>query len=536
MIVGPENLPGRAVLHCGDCLVVLPTIATASVDSIVTDPPYGLEFMGKEWDTFTGAGMSKPGIGAREIEWPSFMGSNTKRCAACGLLVGHGGSPCRCDTPQPYNAALPRMQGFGRWCEIWATECLRILKPGGHLIAFGGARTYHRLGCAVEDAGFEIRDQIQWLYGSGFPKSHDVSKAIDNAAGAEREVIERRTDGPSSWMLAQKVDHRAAGGTGMGYADGSGKEYDVTGPATDAAREWEGWGTALKPACEPMVLARKPLIGTVAENVQKHRTGALNIDGCRVPCTEAQLDREGEATADQRYTTEGGTNFAAKPGMRRGRPARSNERSASGLTGEGGAVTYGKYAVRGSIAVGETTEGRWPANVIHDGSDEVLAGFPQADSARASGNPNNPRHGSKDRVATSYDWNPERESNDYRDTGSAARFFYTSKADTDDRLGSKHPTVKPVDLIQYLVRLVTPKGGTVLDPFAGTGTTGEAAFREGMQSILIEREAEYQGDIRRRMTLTQAGPAERAREAMKARTKDKPVDHGPLFSEVSHAG
>jgi site-specific DNA-methyltransferase (adenine-specific) len=473
MIVGPENLPGRAVLHCGDCLVVLPTIPTASVDSIVTDPPYGLEFMGKEWDTFTGAGMSKPGIGAREIEWPSFMGSNTKRCAICGLLIGHGGSPCRCNTPQPYNAALPRMQGFGRWCEIWATECLRVLRPGGHLIAFGGSRTYHRLACAIEDSGFEIRDQIQWLYGSGFPKSFDVSKAIDSAADAE----------------------------------------------------WDGWGTALKPACEPMVLARKPLVGTVAENVQKHRTGALNIDACRVESGDIPAEREGESSQDRRYTAEGGTNFAAKPGRRMQRQ-QSNR-----VTWEGGIASGFKADHVQPIYNGK---GRWPANVIHDGSEEVLAAFPETsvtgfrsdESARRWDTAQSPLpgQGATNRKLTEYPG----------DTTSAARFFYAAKADVDDRLGSKHPTVKPVDLMQYLVRLVTPKGGTVLDLFAGTGTTGEAAFREGMQSILIEREPEYQADIRRRMALTLAGPGERARATMKARIKDKPVDHGPLFSEVTH--
>jgi len=204
---------------CGDCLEILRTMPDASVDSIVTDPPYGLSFMGKRWDY---------------------------------------------DVPSE---------------EIWR-ECLRVLKPGGHLLAFAGTRTQHRMAVRIEDAGFEIRDMIAWVYGSGFPKSLDVSKAIDKAAGAEREVVGIRTDGRGK--SHQKINNHGQGDTGIGHADGSKQTYCETAPATESARQWQGWGTALKPALEPITVARKPLIGTVAENVLEHGTGALNVDGCRV--------------------------------------------------------------------------------------------------------------------------------------------------------------------------------------------------------------------------------------------------------------
>jgi len=519
-------LGGRVSLFSGDCLDVLKGMPESSVDSIVTDPPYGLEFMGKGWDgadgfrrslnaadagresvfgqtskrgpeyRTAGAGVtSKPGIGARETEWVSNHGWNEFRCETCGLLIGHGGPPCRCEQPRPVRAdnRWPLFQAF---MQAVAVECLRVLKPGGHLVAFGGTRTYHRLACAIEDAGFEIRDQLAWAYGSGFPKSLNVSKAIDKAAGAEREVIGRRIDGPSSWMLDQKVEHRAAGGTGMGYADGSGKEYDVTAPATEAAREWEGWGTAIKPAWEPICLARKPLIGTVAANVLRWGTGALNIDGCRVGWPDGVVPKIGT------------------PGW--GGP--NKVLSVAPTTG-------GNLVER----TGPNGLGRWPANLVHDGSDEVLAAFPHTASgtggvkkATAAGHQNN-AYGKESRPAGT----PNVE---YGDEGSAARFFYIAKADADDRIGSKHPTVKPVDLMRWLVRLVTPPGGTVLDCFAGTGTTGEAAFYEGFKAILIERDAEYIVDIERRMKLCLAGPEERKREIAKA--KGSADMAGTLFAET----
>lgn len=514
---------GRVVLHSGDCLDVLKTLEPNSIDSIVSDPPYGLEFMGKGWDgsdgfrrslnsadagrnsvhgrtskrapeyRTAGAGVtSKPGIGRRDTEWVSNQGWNQFRCETCSALIGHGGSPCRCENPKPVRADN-RWPLFQEFMFAVAVECLRVLKPGGHFVAFGGTRTYHRMACAMEDAGFEIRDSLQWLYGSGFPKSHDVSKAIDRAAGAEREVIRER-------YTARRIKPGATV-----VREGEYGKQDVTftatdtAPAPDEAAQWQGWGTALKPACEPIVLARKPLIGTVAENVLTHGVGALNIDGCRV-------------------ATDGETFHAPQ----------SNPENRTGVVGIAMQATGGadrNHAAQRASIERTATLGRWPANIIHDGSDEVVGAFPDAPGQQRSTGPE------FDRNANVYGKFAGVTPADPRgDSGSAARFFYTAKADADDRIGSKHPTVKPVDLMQWLVRLVTPKGGLVLDPFAGTGTTGEAAWREGMRAVLIEREPEYQDDIRRRMALCLAGPDERARESIKARMKDRPVDAGPLFT------
>jgi len=350
-----------------NCLEGLAAFPNNSFDSVVTDPPYELGFMGKSWDS--------TGVAFDPNTWAAVM---------------------------------------------------RVLKPGGHMLAFSGSRTYHRMAVAIEDGGFEIRDQIMWVYGSGFPKSLDVSKAIDKDAGAVRVVIGKAagagTKDPTS------------------FGNGHNSEYDVTAPATDAARQWQGWGTALKPAHEPICVARKPLIGTVAANVLAYGTGALNIDGCRV----------GTETAGSGSAPAGGNTWNDENcGLAKGGDARP-------------------------------VVGRWPANLIHDGSDEVLAC-----------------------------------SND------AARFFYcakASRADRDEGLDgftpattsdgravaadnayqrgkterhNTHPTVKPTDLMRYLCRMVTPPGGLVLDPFAGSGSTGKAAKLEGFQFIGFELSAEY---------------------------------------------
>jgi DNA modification methylase len=393
-----------------------------SVDAVVTDPPYGLSFMGKKWD------YDVPGV------------------------------------------------------EVWA-ECLRVLKPGGHLLAFAGTRTQHRMAVRIEDAGFEIRDMIAWVYGSGFPKSLDVSKAIDKMDAAQEQQARRyrftewvRSTGITSkqideatqtnmgghyttaasqpaimtrehleacrhllgeipeWVereadirsvesknfaerevVGQKTAGMGSGETfGMLQAEGRNSEatkvVDITAPATPEAKQWQGWGTALKPALEPITVARKPLIGTVAENVLQHGTGAINVDGCRVG-TEEIID------------------FKRK----------ENSITASGWKD----VNRNPYE--------QHSQGRWPANFIHDGSEEVT------DLLKDS-----------------------------------ARFFYcakTSKRDRDE--GNNHPTVKPTDLMRYLCRLVTPPDGLVLDPFMGSGSTGKAAALEGFSFIGIEREAEY---------------------------------------------
>jgi DNA modification methylase len=410
-------------LKHGDCLDVLRTMTDNSIDAIVTDPPYGLSFMGKRWDY---------------------------------------------DVPDE---------------AVWR-ECLRVLKPGGHLLAFAGTRTQHRMAVRIEDAGFEIRDMIAWVYGSGFPKSLDVSKAIDKAGGdalawrafsesyaaaveksdMKHADIDRALGIKSSSCYWARTDHRGGmpprhhwervremlslpnefallydeaerevvGEKSSGLSGGTGATVgrftdsrnarglvDITAPATAAAKEWAGWGTALKPALEPITVARKPIVGTVANNVLTWGTGGVNVDGSRIPC--------------------------------------------------------------------ESGQGRWPANLIHDGSEEVVGLFPQTNSGGFCGTTQQPTNGQskgKERQRTREDRLP--------DSGSAARFFYCAKASKADRGDANHhPTVKPTDLMRYLCRLVTPPNGTILDPFMGSGSTGKAAIMEGFRFIGIEREAEY---------------------------------------------
>ncbi len=418
-----------AVIHHGDMLAVLPTLAEGSIDAVVTDPPYHLTSGNAVYDlNLTSAGNQRV---RRQSRGGGFMGKQWD-----------GGDV----------AFRP---------ETWA-EVFRVLKPGAHLVAFGGTRTYHRMACAIEDAGFEIRDTLAWMYGSGFPKSHDVSKGIDKAAGAEREVVgvrNRQTQGwePKGPCRSAQVNN----GVPFGGHDGAGGIFSqITAPATDAARQWAGWGTALKPAFEPIILARKPLSEpTVAANVLRWGTGALNIDGCRVETGDALT---GSGTPPLRY---GGTNH---------RPFHDNAEP------------------RGCS---QHPAGRWPANVAHDGSDEVLQAFAAFGERPPSGNvkPHTRGVGFSGGAAGA-------EIADYhKDTGTAARFFYCAKADGDDRLGSKHPTVKPLALMRWLCRLITPPQGTILDPFAGSGTTLQAALIEGFRPLGIEREAEYVADARHRL-------------------------------------
>ena len=422
---------GDATLYLGDCLDVLRTLPDASVDSVVTDPPYGLSFMGKRWDY---------------------------------------------DVPS---------------VEIWA-ECLRVLKPGGHLLAFAGTRTQHRMAVRIEDAGFEIRDMLAWLYGSGFPKSHDVSKAIDAAAGAEREIVDTVKKTPSASSGCNEGWQRP-------WAEGK-TTMDITAPATEAAKQWDGWGTALKPALEPITMARKPLAGTVAANVLAYDTGGLNIAASRIKFASDD-DKAAAAAAAQRLCQDQNANRRAYGDFN---------------NGEASLAPY----------LANMDAGRWPANVLHDGSDQVLAHFPDCDSGTVSDAPRGRRNGGfanigADSGSNTPNW-PQ-----YGDTGSAARFFYcakASKADRDEGLhgfakslpasalartsqlrgeestcisatknqrANVHPTVKPTDLMRYLLRLVTPPGGTALDPFMGSGSTGKAALLEHFKFIGIERDPDY---------------------------------------------
>ena len=393
-----------------DCIAAMKEMPDNSVDSIVTDPPYELGFMGKSWD-------------------------------ASGIAFN---------------------------IKVWR-EALRVLKPGGHLLAFSGSRTYHRMAVAIEDAGFEIRDQIMWVYGSGFPKSHNVSKGIDKAAGAEREV------GKQGSTICPDFPNPCSGHNETGKFSATVHALPTL-PNTPEAQQWDGWGTALKPAHEPIVLARKPLIGTVANNVLTYGTGGLNIDGSRV-----------------------GTDDSFGGG------AKGTSGFAAGYDADGW--------------VAGSTLGRWPANFIHDGSDEVVALFPQTTSgALLSGH----KRGDGKIGANSAGKGGIVVGNYGNDSGSAARFFYCAKASKRDRnegldgfeakqtvgggglteVGgayglikapgqNHHPTVKPTSLMQYLVRLITPPNGTVLDPFMGSGSTGKACAYEGFDFIGIDQSAEY---------------------------------------------
>lgn len=403
-------------VHHGDSREVLKGFADASIDSVVCDPPYALVSIGKRFGA-ENAAAAKPGkTGAYARASAGFMGQ-------------------KWDTGE--TAFDP---------DFWA-EVLRVLKPGGHLLAFSGTRTYHRLACAVEDAGFEIRDMVSWLYGSGFPKSHNVGKAIDRHNGDERPVVGTET-----------IANDMRGGALLDVAHGVDRpafERNVTSAASAA---WEGWGTALKPACEPIVLARKPLAGTVAANVLAYGTGALNIDASRVATEETITATRNVALGSSGSGVYGG---ADKPGVYEQKPG-----------------------------------GRWPANVIHDGSVEVADAFPQSNGQQGAVGP---QHAARPSVNVYGDYGARDHFSPRGDAGSAARFFYSSKADAADRCGSKHPTVKPIDLMAYLCRLVTPPGGTVLDPFAGSGSTGMACLREGFDCVLIEREAQYVEDIHRRL-------------------------------------
>jgi DNA modification methylase len=472
-------------VHIGNNLDILPTLPDNSVDSIVTDPPYELGFMGKKWDS----------------------------------------------------------SGIAYSVELWR-ECLRVLKPGGHLLSFGGTRTWHRVAVGIEDAGFEVRDSIAWMYGSGFPKSLDVSKAIDKRDGEsigwfgewlrawrkQNNISQKKvaalfpsksgnlTGCVANWELGlnlptaeqftiicrhfnlpfesiEEAQREVIGSKMSGIANKDQKErhtigaskaiqVDITAPATPEAQQWQGWGTALKPAFEPIVVARKPLIGTVAENVLTHGTGALNIDGSRIATDEVITNHSRSADS---------------------------------------AISKGKY---GDSSAQETHQtdgqklGRWPANVILD---EYSAELLDEQSGVSKSPKTYTRNVSIERnIVGAYIIGEEAgtESKNYGDTGGASRFYYVAKASKRDRnegleelplrksdqrsevaaglwaemeapKQNFHPTVKPTQLMRYLVKLVTPPGGTVLDPFTGSGSTGKAAILEGFRFIGCELTEDY---------------------------------------------
>lgn len=480
---------------------MLQGLPDSCVSAVVTDPPYELGFMGKRWDS----------------------------------------------------------TGVAYDVDLWR-EALRVLKSGGHLLAFGGSRTFHRLAGAVEDAGFEIRDQIMWIYGSGFPKSLNVSKAIDrqsddlepvakvarwligrmSAAGVSRAdvnvffgystkgsgacqrwttprtdlTIKPRVPSVEQWErlralvgfdgemdseVARLNDSKSVPGAAWFERESTGVAGDFGGfagkrlghaenarrdlPATDAARQWDGWGTSLKPAHEPIVVARKPFAGTVASNVLEHGTGALNVDGCRV------ASADGTATA----------------------------RNASMVKDT--SAPFGKGLAMGGLG---SDLGRWPANVVHDGSEEAVAGFPESKDGVTGRRTERSRIGPTG-LGAQDSWGG------YGGKGSAGRYFYCSKPSKAERQAlNHHETVKPVTLMRWLVRLVTPTGGLVLDPFLGSGTTGIACEIEGFPWIGIEQDPSTAAMAQARIARDDGAVAEAKMNGSAPPTQLRPIE-GPLF-------
>lgn len=460
----------EVVLHHGDCIDVMRAMPDASVDAIVTDPPYGLSDLApRAFADVLAAWLA--GDRAAAPKGSGFMGKS-------------------------WDAFVPPPA-------VW-DEAYRVLKPGGHLLAFAGSRTDDLMGLAIRLAGFEIRDGIAWLYGSGFPKSMDVAAAIDKVTTVTvhdvcgREAIPSDVGGDLPWScltceenvrdaethtmrgseLREVVGSGTAGagfnatkGFGSGTTTLGGEAtsaWDVTAAGSRAAQPWQGWGTALKPAFEPIVVARKPLAGTVAANVLAHGTGALNIDATRIPTTEHL----------------GGGAYSERGSV-------SQSLSPTGMNRLGAKATR-EY---------EQPKGRFPANVVVD--TQAAAELDEQSGTLHSGMMRaGTRRESRGGVVYGADTRNVVSGDTYGDSGGASRFFYTAKADSAERPvvdGIAHPTVKPLDLVRWLVRLVTPRGGVVLEPFAGSGTTLEAAVLEGFRAIGIEREADYIPLIQKRL-------------------------------------
>lgn len=638
----------------GECVEAMNRMEPCSVSAIVTDPPYGLEFMGKEWD--------KLGGDQRQIGDQTFKKGDARHGS-----VRYGGAAYGQDA----GAVGRAMQ---EWHERWARAALRVLRPGGYLLAFGGTRTVHRMACAIEDAGFEIRDRIvleqqgggllevghatelAWMYGSGFPKSHDVSKAIDKAAGAEREVIRER-----SYEMTDGGGYSGNLNTSKPRSESS----EITAPASEEAKRWEGWGTALKPAYEPIIVARKPLVGTVAQNILAYDAGGLNIDACRLTTeprltgtvsehaesgvhgifgkdvrTTRQQDydarqrkkrgRDGEVSADRVYKRGGSSDFTGSPGPRGGDPTgrwpanvmlvhsvgcvcvgtkrvKVNGPDASQIgMGEDGARTNGIFGAK----VGKITT----AYVDADGMEEVeswecVNGCPvrALDAQTGMSSPKPGREGM--RGGSGFGFFDDEKSAAGKGSwpsdpgGGASRFFYTAKSarsereagligkvpcstcdeldstehETDgeqrsfgvplkcrvcekwkvsaqpcvcedpdfeeiegDRRGrcirNDHPTVKPIDVMRWLVRLVVPPGGVVCDPFMGSGTTGVAAVLEGFEFVGVERDERSALIAETRIGFWQAGGEEalndlraaEARENVSLRKREAVAEAGQL--------
>lgn len=463
-----------------DCLEAMKKLPDNFIDAVVTDPPYGLSFMGKDWD--------------------------------------HG------------------VPGVAFW-----KEALRITKPGGHIVAFGGSRTYHRLTCAIEDAGWEIRDCLGWLYSSGFPKSMDISKAIDKKLGAVRAT--RGGVGDHEGTIDFGMKNRCPNcGKPFFSANHCTCPRDDLIPITEEAKKWSGWGTCLKPAFEPIVLARKPVEGTVADNVMKYGVGGLNIDECRVPSDEpvvvhspaketlydsghkdkgtwvdtrgrfpANIIHDGSEEVLDAFDNSLKPSF--EPIVLARKPIEGTVADNVMKYGVGGinidecrvptdeVITthsnskeaqdnrkiYGKYSELETHQNPGQKLGRFPANIIHDGSEGVLEVFPDNVKGGTWNTTKGARHFNNNGAATDFENHGSDSS-----IGPAARFFYCAKASKKEKgKDNPHPTVKPIKLMEYLVKLISPKGSLVLDPFMGSGTTGIAALNLGRRFIGIEKEPEY---------------------------------------------
>lgn len=488
-MIQPTIKLDKATVYHGSCIDVLKQLPENSIDSIVTDPPYGLEFMGKDWDA----------------PWKAegFKGNVEPTATSAGGVEAYSRSRVR------YHKGQQQMVLFQKWCEEWAVETFRVLKPGGYILAFGGSRTWHRLAVAIEDAGYEIRDSIAWIYGSGFPKSQNISIALDKSAKA----MDHR---------GVRFENAGLNRQGIDVPNPTGAERHQ--PITDEAKKWEGWGTALKPAFEPVVMARKPLIGTVVKNILTYGTGGINID-------DSRIGSSGGTQASQTFP---------------------NSETVS---------AYGN-GLNGNKKPVPTGEGRWPANVmfahtvecvqISEGTiesvpaEEVSGGIWK----ESTGKPAGPTYNETPAVWECPEWCPVWELDQQ---GDASRFFYVSKASKRDRnegldeveeqsLGAKgnglnrscescgkrqlegcecpnptfvnptaknfHPTVKPTQLMRYLIRLVTPPGGTVLDPFTGSGSTGKAALLEKFNFVGIELTEDYLPIIEGRLRFAENKAAE----------------------------
>lgn len=416
-------------IYIGDCVETMRSWPDNCVDSVVTDPPYGIRFMGKAWD-----GADIDATIERKKRKDSVRSDGFKRNDGVAFASG------------TYNLAPEAMRNFQLWTAAWAVQAFRVLKPGGHLLAFASTRTYHRMACGVEDAGFDVRDQVAWIYGSGFPKSLNISKAIDRSNGDQRPIIGKSKNGVGN---TSKSLHKADG-----FAVSRSKEFSVTSAASAASAAWDGWGTALKPAMEPVVIARKPISEkTVAANVLRWGTGALNIDGTRIEAHDDQLQEKYDSVQ--------------KAGPR--------ENS-----------IYGSDA-RSRMGSAPHESGRWPANVLLD---QYAAGLLDSKNADASRFFYVAKPDSAERNMGMHqdDPVPGGEATG-RKEGSAG--LKSPRAGAGGKNQNFHPTVKPVDIMVHLIKLVTPPGGVVLDPFLGSGTTAIAAARLGHTWIGCEMAAEY---------------------------------------------